>query len=96
MYYEDTDFCIRAKNKGFKILFAPLAILWHKNAGSSSSGSPLQDYYITRNRLIFGFKYGKARTKIALLREGFKYLLNGKKAQKEGVLDFLKGKRGVK
>lgn len=71
MYYEDTDFCIRAKKAGFKILFVPNAVVYHKNAGSSSSGSHLQDYYITRNRLMFGIKYAKLKTKLVLIRELF-------------------------
>lgn len=68
MYYEDTDFCVRAKRAGFKILFVPDAVVYHKNAGSSSSGSKLQDYYITRNRLIFGLKYASVKTKLSLIR----------------------------
>ena len=69
LYLEDMDFCVRAKKSCFKIIFEPSAILWHKNAGSSSSGSPLQDYYITRNRLLFAAKYARLRTKFALLRQ---------------------------
>lgn len=79
MYYEDTDFCIRAKKMGFKILYFPKSIVWHKNAGSSSSGSKLQNYYINRNRLIFGFKYAGFKAKFALLRQ---YL-------KKAVYDFI-------
>lgn len=69
LYYEDTDFCVRAHKKEFKILFVPDAVVYHKNAGSSSSGSALQNYYITRNRLIFGLKYAKLKTKFALVRQ---------------------------
>lgn len=89
LYYEDTDFCVRAKKSGSKILFTPNAVLWHKNAGSSSSGSELQDYYITRNRLIFGFKYGRIKTKFALLRQAIKFLIKGNKSEKKAVYDFI-------
>lgn len=89
LYYEDTDFCVRAKKSGFKILFTPNAVLWHKNAGSSASGSSLQDYYITRNRLIFGFKYGRIKTKFALLRQAVKLLFTGNKSEKKAVYDFI-------
>ncbi len=89
LYYEDNDFSQRAKNLGYKIIYEPKAILWHKNAGSvGGSGSALQDYYITRNRLLFGMAYAGLRTKIALLKESIKILLNGRKWQKKGVLDF--------
>src|SRR3990167_7036409 len=70
LYLEDMDFCVRAKNAGFKIIFEPSAVLWHKNASSSGgSGSILQDYFITRNRLLFAFKFASIRTKFALFRQ---------------------------
>lgn len=70
LYLEDLDFSVRAKKHGFKITFFPEAIIWHKNAASSGgSGSSLQDYYITRNRLLFAFKFAKLRTKLAVLRQ---------------------------
>lgn len=88
LYYEDADLSMRILKQGFKIIYEPKAILWHKNAAATGSGSPLQDYYITRNRLIFGFKYAKKRVKLALFRESLKILLNGRKWQKIGVRDF--------
>lgn len=70
LYLEDMDFCVRAQKAGFKIQFCPQAIIWHKNAGSvGGSGSSLQDYYITRNRLLFAARYAKLRTKLALLKQ---------------------------
>jgi len=88
LYFEDADFSQRVKSSSFKIIYEPKAILWHENAGSSSSGSSLQDYFMTRNRLLFGFKYAPSRTKVALFRESFKHLISGRKYQKKGVLDF--------
>lgn len=89
LYYEDSDLNMRAKKAGFEIVYVPNAIIWHKNAGSAGgSGSTLQDYYITRNRLIFGMKYAPLRAKIALLRESLRVLLTGRHWQKRGALDF--------
>lgn len=89
LYYEDTDFCERAKKNGYKIVYSPRAILWHKNAGSAGgSGSSLQDYYISRNRLLFGFRYASLRTKIALIKESLNLMSKGRLWQKKGVLDF--------
>ena len=89
LYYEDNDFCQRAKKAGFKIIYEPKAYLWHKNAGSAGgSGSHLQDYYTTRNRLLFGIKYAPVKSKLALIKEGTKLLIKGRKWQKRGVMDF--------
>lgn len=95
LYYEDSDFSIRAKNKGFKIMYVPKSVIWHKNAGSAGgSGSKLQDYYITRNRLLFGIRYASIRAKFALFRESLRVLLTGRYWQKRGILDFYTGKLG--
>ena len=89
LYYEDNDLCQRTRRKGFEIMYEPKAVLWHKNAGSAGgSGSGLQDYYITRNRLLFGLSYAKLRTKFAIIRESLKILLLGRTWQKKGALDF--------
>jgi len=88
LYLEDMDFCVRAKKAGFKIVFSPKAILWHKNAVSSGgSGSKVQDYYITRNRLLFAFKYAKPRTKIAVLKQSI--LWAGDDIKRRALVDFL-------
>ena len=88
LYYEDADLSERIKKAGFKIIYEPKAIVWHKNAESSGVGSDLHDYYISRNRLLFGMTYASARTKLALLRESFTLLRTGRKWQRSGVRDF--------
>lgn len=95
LYYEDADLSMRAIKKGYKILFAPKSIIWHKNAQSSGgSGSGLQDYYISRNRMIFGFEYASMRAKFALLRESIKLLFTGRSWQRKGIIDFYIGNFG--
>ncbi len=95
LYYEDADLSIRTIKRGYKILLVPKSIIWHKNAQSSGgSGSGLQDYYISRNRMIFGFEYGSLRTKFALLRESFRLILIGRPWQRRGIIDFYIGEFG--
>lgn len=95
LYYEDNDLCQRALRSGFKIFYAPKSVIWHKNAGSAGgSGSSLQDYYITRNRLLFGSKYAPFRSKLALFRESLAILRKGRKWQKTAVKDFYFRKLG--
>ena len=89
LYYEDSDLSMRLKRKGFKIVYVPNSIIWHKNAGSAGgSGSILQDYYITRSRLLFGFRFAPIRSKLALFRESLSLLFKGRQWQKRGVIDF--------
>lgn len=88
LYLEDMDFCVRAKKAGFKIIFEPGAIVWHKNASSSGgSGSPLQDYFITRNRLLFAARYAKLKTKLAVLRQILGQI--NQKTKRMALLDFV-------
>jgi len=95
LYYEDSDLSMRAKSKGFKVMYVPSSIIWHKNAGSAGgSGSALQDYYITKSRLLFGFRYAPTRSKLALFRESLSLFFKGRKWQRRGVLDFYMGKLG--
>lgn len=88
LYLEDMDFSKRAKNAGFKIGYIPKSYLWHKNAASiGGSGSMLQDYYITRNRLLFAFKFAKLRTKLAVLKQIVSQIKS--RVKKRALSDFL-------
>jgi len=53
MYYEETDFCLRAKKNGFKVFFNPESKIHHKGSSSTGRKSPLQTYYMNRNRVLF-------------------------------------------
>lgn len=63
LYFEELDWAIRGKVKGFSLACAPNSIVWHKEGasiGSSSTGSmksELADYYGTRNKLLFTKKF---------------------------------------
>ncbi|HYK07964.1 MAG TPA: glycosyltransferase family 2 protein [Candidatus Eisenbacteria bacterium] len=95
LYFEDADLSQRVLKAGYTIIYAPKAVIWHTNAASGGgSGSILHDYYITRNRMIFGMKYAPLRSKIALLRESLRLLVFGRKWQKAGIKDFYLGKFG--
>lgn len=93
-YMEDVEFSQRAKMAGYKIIYNPKAVLWHKVSQSSGIGSDLNDYYITRNRLLFGMRYASLRTKLALLKESINFLSYGRQWQRKGILDFALGKLG--
>jgi len=88
LYLEDLDFSVRAKKAGFKIIYQPKAVVWHKNAQTSGFGSGLHDYFFTRNRLLFGLEYASVKTKFALIRECLRTLIAGSSWKKRGVIDF--------
>lgn len=87
-YFDDTDFNQKLTKAGFKKVYDGRAGIYHKVSRTAGIGSPISDYYLTRNRLIFGMRYASARTKFALLREALRFSLNGRPAQKKGVADF--------
>jgi GT2 family glycosyltransferase len=54
LYWEETDFCTRAKRAGFKIVYCPRAKIWHKVARSMGGNiSYTRVYFLTRNRFLF-------------------------------------------
>ncbi len=52
-YYEETEWCVRVAQAGFKILHVPPAKIWHKISHVAREASPQGHYYMTRNRLLF-------------------------------------------
>ncbi len=94
MYYEDVDLCERYKRSGGCVMYTHKAVLWHKVAQSSGIGSNLNDYFTTRNRLLFGMGYARLRTKLALYKESVRLLMDGRPWQKKGVIDFYTAKFG--
>jgi GT2 family glycosyltransferase len=68
--YEDSDFSIRAKKAGYKIIFSPTAKVWH--AGSKKTfihpwlewlgiTSPERSFRVSRNKIIFMKKHAEMR-----------------------------------
>jgi len=53
VYWEDADFCIRAKKAGYQVCYIPSAKIWHKLWGSYRDSSDLIYYYMSRNRIRF-------------------------------------------
>jgi GT2 family glycosyltransferase len=54
LYYEDADWCARARRAGWKLCYAPKSVVLHK-ASASLGGmeSPRMSYYLARNLLYF-------------------------------------------
>ena len=64
LYYEEIDWTIRGKAKGFECCYAPESVVYHRG-GSSTKASELNpdnksyvsDYYFLRNRILFTRKF---------------------------------------
>lgn len=71
-YFEDTDFCQRARKAGFAIGYVPGSTMWHKNAGSTGgSGSSTQVSLVDSSRFKFGLRHAPTRAKLALIKHRF-------------------------
>jgi GT2 family glycosyltransferase len=58
MYYEDADYCLRARQAGCKLLVVPRARMWHKVATSSGgSDSPAERYHMALSSVQFFRKH---------------------------------------
>jgi GT2 family glycosyltransferase len=53
LYYEDVDFCTRARREGYGILYQPGAVIYHKISRATSWDSPVYIYFNLRNKLFF-------------------------------------------
>lgn len=93
LYYEESDFIYRARQSGFKVMYIPKAIVYHDNAKSTGLGSPLQDYFITRNRMLFAKKFLPFRTQFALIREAMRTSIKYS-TRRLALMDYLMGNFG--
>jgi GT2 family glycosyltransferase len=51
-YWEETEWCLRAGRRGWRVLHVPAAKLWHKGVQRDYQPKPSVTYYATRNRLL--------------------------------------------
>ncbi|HQY93240.1 glycosyltransferase family 2 protein [Caldilinea sp.] len=66
LYYEETDWCLRAQMAGHAIYAAPSAVAWHHVSAALGADSPVVDYYMLRNhlRLIDRHATGSGRARL--------------------------------
>lgn len=56
-FFEDIDFCWRARQAGWRVRYEPRAVALHDEASSTCHHWPSRHYYHYRNRLLFLFKH---------------------------------------
>ena len=59
MYYEDCDYCLRTTEVGYKIVYVPMAIMWHKIAKGTEGDYLTRWQYKVMSMLHFHRKYSR-------------------------------------
>lgn len=103
LYWEETDWCERARAAGWRVLFAPASRVWHKvGASIPSDRSFIRSRYEGRNRVRFFLLNRPAEAKRIAWRaqvNALYLLLKGRPrsafAMMRGVHDAFNGRTGI-
>jgi hypothetical protein len=106
LYYEETDWCVRARRLEIPSVAVPGSCVWHEAGASGGRTSPSITYYMTRNALWFLKRNRTGRRQVMpLFRVALRahwYMLGDLRrgqtdravARAQGVFDFLRGRTG--
>lgn len=103
LYFEDSDWNIRAQKAGWKLIYCPTSLVYHKVSSSmGGSESPLLRYYYSRNFLYFVNRNFPERFIASLIYICFEYILVNVKKRKftsatkalQGIYHYFKGIQG--
>lgn len=61
LYYEDVDFCLRAKQAGFLSHVLPSVTIYHELSKAAGKVSTIAVYHQTKSGVLFGKKYCKVK-----------------------------------
>jgi len=73
VYFEEVDFCIRVRGKGFSLYLVPDALLWHKVG--SEANSDWTAYQWNRSKMLLYRKHGKGIHRLGLILYAVAYAL---------------------
>jgi GT2 family glycosyltransferase len=97
LYYEDLDLSLRVQERGFRLLTAPAARMWHKVAGSTGIDSPCRNYHLARSSVLFFRKHSRGwRTPVIAawrLGSATRKLIRWSRANAPGVHAYMRGLR---
>ena len=67
VYVEDADYCLRAREAGFAVVYVPEAVMEHAGAGSTGGGySPARKYLTAHGSALLARKHFRRRPGLAL------------------------------
>ena len=90
MYYEDVDFCFRAKQAGFRVCIDTSAKIIHHASSTVGMNSPLMQYYLARNHFLFVENFASSNIKLREFIRLPKTLFEARKRKYEllGIRDY--------
>jgi len=56
LYYEELDWSEAFRRVGFELWYIPSCVVYHKGSKSTGIFSPLQVFYMTRNRMLYAWR----------------------------------------
>lgn len=108
-YWEETEWCLRARRAGWSVVFVPDARVWHKGVQSCYAPGPNVTYYWARNWLMMLAKLRAPPSvwivALAVLgrnllawsvRPKWRSRRPHRDALWQGIMDFLRGRTGVR
>lgn len=66
-YFEDADYCARARSQGESIMVIPHARMWHKVSASAGRVKPVVRFHRARGQALFYFTYARWPVRILTL-----------------------------
>ena len=105
MLYEDVDFFLRVKEAGYRMIYVPKAMIWHKGSLSIKKIKSDLPYYLVRNQLLTIAKHGRMTIfnhikNVRFMLSSFLIAIFSTKQRKHflllafGVFDFYRGQYG--
>lgn len=102
LYFEEIDFCTRARKAGYQLGSAPGSIVLHKEGGATKKMSLISDFFFVKNRILFTWNFYPMRLPMAVLSVGVAAMLRMKRGEVRKslqalniILHLLKGRKAL-
>lgn len=102
LYREETDWCLQMRKNGWRLVYCPESVVWHKEGRSVGFKSAMHDYYAVRNMLFLIKKHYPEHLTTAFIASMWRTIapkllrlqLGRLKYVLKAYYDFLRGVRG--
>jgi GT2 family glycosyltransferase len=87
LYYEELDWSVQIRRMGYELWYEPACTVYHSGSASIGVNSPVQVFYMTRNRMIFAKRnFTKLNALLSILyqkciavpKQCFKFAMRGR------------------